>query len=186
MAHPDRNKVAPDWIHGVFLPSMKRSIPFLFLTTLFLGFWSCATPTVEGDLCQRIFTPYPDLNPNRIPNRYNALFIEGMAAYNSKDYTGAVESLKAFVRKSNNDRSAQLYLACSYLALNKPYDAELALDHVENGNLGQYRDEAEWYTVVCWVCSDQLDRARIGAKKIAERSHTYQQQAADLLRELGS
>ena len=109
----------------------------------------------------------------------------GHVAYNAKD-CAVVEKLKVFVQKRNSDRSAQLYLACSYLALNKPYDAELALDHVENGGLGQFRDEVEWYTVVCWVCSDQLDRARIGAKKIADRKHTYQQQAADLLSELGS
>ncbi|HQV52271.1 MAG: hypothetical protein IPF95_14235 [Flavobacteriales bacterium] len=165
---------------------MMRSIPVLLCTILFLGLGSCTTPSVEGNLCQRTFMPYPDLNPNRIGNRQNDLFIDGMIAYNDKDYAGAVEKLKPFVMKRNSDRSAQLYLACSYLALNKPYDAELALDHVENGNLGQYKDEAEWFTVVCWVCSDQLDRARSGAKKIADRKHTYQQQAADLLSELGS
>lgn len=165
---------------------MLRSISFLLVTILFVGLWSCTTPSLEGDLCQRTFTPYPDLNPQRVENRGNELFVEGMVAYNAKDYAGAVEKLKPFVQKRNSDRSAQLYLACSYLALNKPYDAELALDHVENGNLKQFRDEAEWFTVVCWVCSDQLDRARIGAKKIADRKHTYQKQAADLLSELGS
>ena len=108
---------------------MMRSIPVLLCTILFLGLGSCTTPSVEGNLCQRTFMPYPDLNPNRIGNRQNDLFIDGMIAYNDKDYAGAVEKLKPFVMKRNSDRSAQLYLACSYLALNKPYDAELALDH---------------------------------------------------------
>lgn len=159
---------------------------FLLAVVACLALLGCRSATEQGDLCQRIFTPYPDLNPGRVPNKTNVLFIEGMTAYAANDHAGAVEKLKAFVKQSNTDKSAQLYLACSYLALNEPYEAELALDHVEQGNLGQYKDQTEWYTVVCWVCSDQLDRARIGAKKIADRPHTYRQQAADLLKELGS
>jgi len=108
-----------------------------------------------------------------------------MALYAQRDYVGAKEGLKTFLAQQRDDRSAYMYLACCHLASGEPYEAELQLDHLERDNIMQFDDQIDWYSVVCWVCSDQLDRAKTGAERIATlKAHTYSKEATALLKEL--
>jgi hypothetical protein len=46
-------------------------------------------------------------------------------------------------------------------------------------------DQTEWYTLLCWVCTEQHDRAVTEARRIAEAGrHTYQREARELLKML--
>lgn len=160
---------------------MPRSCALLLLPILFFA----CTSTPEGDPCTRFFQPYPDLNPQRVRTERNAGYVDGMAYYNAQDHKAAIPALKEYVAQRASDKSAYLYLACSYLALGEPYDAELQLDHLERSNLAQFSDQAEWYTLLCWVCSGQTKRAIAGARAmVASNAHTYKRQAEDLLKEL--
>jgi hypothetical protein len=141
----------------------------------------------EGDLCARTFEPYPDLITGRARTPLNAAYLDAMALYAQGDYAGARDGLKPFLKVQRADLSPYIYLACCHLALGEPYEAELQLDHLERSSLLQFDDQVQWYTVVCWVCSGQLDRARTGAQRIvAARAHTYRKEAMALLEELGS
>jgi tetratricopeptide (TPR) repeat protein len=148
---------------------------------------ACNNTPDTRDLCERTFVPYPDLVTGRVVIGHQKLLLSGMEAYGAGDYAKAVEDLEDYLKTPNKKRYAHLYLASSYLALGKPFEAELHLDHLENSTLAEsYRDQTEWYTVVCWVCSGQLDRALAGARRIAEgRRHTYQREAEQLVKELG-
>ncbi|MCB0765344.1 MAG: hypothetical protein R2815_01850 [Flavobacteriales bacterium] len=158
--------------------------PFFLSLLLLLGSAGCTGPS-PGDLCSVTFKPYPDLTPDRIPTARNQAYVAGMKAYDRGDHAEAIAHFNDYARLGEYDKGVHLYLACSHLALNEPYDAELQLDHLERSNLRQFADQAEWYTVVCWVCSGQLDRARAGAERIAAQRHTYTQEAKDLLKALG-
>lgn len=160
---------------------MTKSFAF---PVLLCAFWACG-PTDERTLCERNFEPYPDLISGRVGNQGNAPFLEGMSHYAAKDYPGAVDKLKTYLQKPDASPSAHLYLACSYIAIGQPYDAELEIDHLENSNLEGFEDQCEWYTVLCWLCSDQRDRALEGAKTIADaQRHTYKNEAKRLAEEL--
>lgn len=136
--------------------------------------------------CEAYFKPYPDLVSQRMRTMHNDAFVDGMRLYAQQDYAGAIPLLEEFAGRSNTDKSVHLYLACCYLATERPYDAELQIDHLERGNLRQFVDEADWYTVLCWLCSGQEERARDGARRIAESGkHTYKADAAKLLKALG-
>jgi hypothetical protein len=113
----------------------------------------------DKDLCEDFFEPYPDLITGRV----------------------VMETNRPYIRMPGFNKTAHLYLANAYLATGRPYDAELQLDHLGNDPRGLYRDEREWYTVLCWVCSGQRDRALAGAKKIAARKHTFQDEARRLV-----
>ncbi len=139
----------------------------------------------QSDLCERTFVPYPDMISQRERTKLNATYIDGMAQYASGNYAPARDSIEKFLRVQRADISGYMYLACSYLALGDPYKAELQLDHLERNYIQQYDDQVEWYTVVCWVCSGQLDRARVGAERIvAVKTHTYAKEAKKLLADL--
>jgi hypothetical protein len=145
----------------------------------------CKTPETGGDLCERTFEPYPDLITGRVVAKAHLTFLHGMELYATEDYTGAADSLLVYLDRRGANKAAHLYLANCYLAMGKPYDAELQLDHLENSFLVDFRDQWEWYSVVCLVCSGQTDRALTEARQLTKgRRHAYKAEAERLVAEL--
>ncbi len=163
---------------------MARSI---IAALMLLGMlYGCGGEAEEGDLCTRFFRPYPDLVTGRLIMDRQKELLSGMEHYSAGRYEEAVADLESYVSARGTKKYTYLYLANSYLALGKPYEAELKLDHLENSNIADgYRDQTEWYTVLCWLCSDQHDRALKGAREIADgRRHTFQREAKQLVEAL--
>lgn len=151
---------------------------------LVLGLVAC-DPAPAGDLCSRTFKPYPDMISGRVRTNLNGTYLDAMALYAKEDFRGARDGLKLYLEQKGFEQNAHMYLACAYLATGEPFEAELQLDHLEKANTMQFKDQTEWYTVVCLLCSDQLDRALAGAKAIAtSKSHTYKAEAVQLVEEL--
>lgn len=160
---------------------LELALPLAALMT------SCADGHDRGSLCERTFIPYVDLISGQLRTPENAAYMDGMAAYSKGDHGTAAALLSSYLNDKTAANSAHIYLACSYLALGKPYDAELQIDHLENSAVNDFRDQCEWYTVVCWVCSDQLPRALVGARNIADsKQHTYKIEAQELAASLKS
>ncbi|MBL7963444.1 MAG: hypothetical protein JNM31_06330 [Flavobacteriales bacterium] len=145
---------------------------------------ACSPST--GDRCKRFFEPYPDLVGDRPRTARNAPLLDGMAQYRAGRYAEAIPDLQAYAETDPERRDvAYLYLTSCYLALDKPFDAELQLDYLKQHHQRNYRDEVEWYYALCWLCSDQADRALAQARRIADSGrHTYAVQAAALVKEL--
>lgn len=145
---------------------------------------ACGQPT--GEPCKAFFAPYRDLVSGRARTALNAPYLDAMMLYSSGDYSGAVNGLRAYVNTPGADRTAYLYLGVSQLAQGKAFDAELSIDHLELSNVSGYKDPCEWYTVLCWLCSGQRERALEGARAIASDRHTYQREARALVEQLES
>lgn len=154
-----------------------RKLPVLFLLLL-----ACRQPA--SDPCRAFFAPYRDLVSGRERTNLNGAYVDAMALYSQGDFAGAADGLRTYLQQPGADRTAYLYLAVSQLALGKPYDAELSIDQLETSNVSGYKDPCEWYTVLCWVCSGQHDRALAGARAIAQQRHTYQREAHALAGQL--
>ncbi|MBL7951043.1 MAG: hypothetical protein JNM62_04930 [Flavobacteriales bacterium] len=159
-----------------------RWIWWSFSAVVLIG---CGEGTSGTDLCKKVFVPYPDMISQRTRTHMNATYVDGMAEYSQGNYAAARDSIEKFLRVQRADVTGYMYLACSYIALGDPYKAELQLDHLEKRDILHYDDQIEWYTVVCWLCSGQTDRARAGAERIvSEGTHTYVREAKELLAEL--
>lgn len=138
-----------------------------------------------GDVCKDHFTPYEDVVSGRLRTEKNGAFIDGMAHYAQGNFTEASTLLAAHVERSDHEPLPRLYLACSYLAMGKPYEAELQLDLIERDDHDAFRDHVEWYRVLCHVCSGQGPRARTELQTIVSKPrHTFNAQAAELLNDL--
>ena len=160
---------------------MKR---LLYLLPLILI--ACDGAVDRQALCPEFFEPYPDMISGQARSSRNAEYLDAMALYSQGDHAEAAKGLQAFVSAHRDaPRSALLYLAMSQLATGNPYDAELTLDKLEQSHMRDFSDQCEWYTVLCWLCSEQWDRALTGAQAIATaQRHTYKQQAARLAERL--
>ncbi len=154
-----------------------RNISFL-IALLSLA---CNTSEKKGPLCESSFEPYADLITGQLRTGKNAAYLDAMSSYRDKDYAVAAEGLKRYLDQHGAAKSAHLYLANCLLAMGKPYDAELEIDHLESSNMHDYKDQCEWYTVLCWLCSGQQERALVGARDIAgAQRHTYKAPAKEL------
>lgn len=162
-----------------YFRAMSRSL-LVFLLLL------CACGNGDGELCERFFEPYPDMVSGRVRSQDNAALLDVMSLYAQRDYAQAASGLEIYLKRRDADKLARLYLASCYIALDRPFDAELQLDHLEHSTLKEaFRDQCEWYTVVCWLCSDQPDRALEGARTIANAPrHTYRKEATELVKSL--
>ncbi|MBK8500395.1 MAG: hypothetical protein IPL52_16640 [Flavobacteriales bacterium] len=163
---------------------------FRFLIALifaFASFTACESANSDASTCQRHFVPYQDLISGQARNARNGAYLDAMAHYSAGEFAAAATGLESYLEQRGAARSANIYLACSYLALGRPYDAELRIDRLENSHEQNFADQCAWYTVLCWLCSDQIERARTGAQSIAQAPrHTYKAEAKRLLDELNT
>jgi predicted Zn-dependent protease len=160
-------------------------LPFSWRALLFGGVLALASCTGDQATCERFLEPYPDLISGRQRTTKNAPYLDAMAHYAAGRYAEAIPLLRSYLQQRDSHDAAYLYLACSLLEQGEPFEAELELDHLERSHLKDFRDQTEWYTVLCWLCSDQRDRALEGAKGIsAQPRHTYAAQARQLVEAL--
>ena len=149
--------------------------------------WMACGGNGKSDRCGEFFEPYPDLISDRSRTAENANLIAAMAAYSDNEFGTASELLVKELKSAQNVEQIRMYLASCYLGLGRPFDAELQLDFVENASRQHYAEAAEWYTVLCWLCSDQHIRALEGARTIAGKErHAYKQRAAELAKALSA
>lgn len=169
-----------EWPKGTFVANMHR-LPHVLLMLLMLG--SCSQPVDRSTLCKDTFEPYMDLISGQVPNHRNEQYLEAMAHYSAGRFTEAAVLLERYIsERRDHPKSAYLYLAMCHLANGRPFDAELAIDKLENSSVKDFADQCAWYTVVCWLCSEQWARALEGANTIAGSSrHTYRKEAAVLV-----
>lgn len=146
---------------------------------------ACNSGSDASSLCKETFEPYLDLTIGQERNERHGLFLDAMEHYRAGDHARAADSLEVYLERRDARVAARLYLACSYLALQRPFDAELQLDKLEQSTTREFKDQCDWYTVVCWLCSDQLSRALQGAQRIeASGRHTYRREASKLIQAL--
>lgn len=155
----------------------------LAATVLALLITSCSSSSHER-LCNRFFTPYPDLVSQRARNKLNGEFLDAMALYAKGQYAEAMPGLQRVVDRDPRNAAARIYLVNVLLAEGDPYKAEMHLDFLENSRDRMYSDQVDWYNTLCWLCEGDTARAGWKAREIAAKPHTYRQQAAQLAKAL--
>lgn len=160
---------------------MRHPAPLLLLLLLMV----LAACTGPADPCTRHYEPFPDLIGGRARTAQNAALLDAMARYNAGDLTAAIPVLEAELHDAPNEEQVRMLLASALLGVGRPYDAELQLDFIETSARNDYDEAAAWYTVLCWLCSGQHDRALEGARAIAARPrHAYKSKAEALVKDL--
>ena len=155
----------------------------LFVLIVILA--SCKGPVSREDLFNSYFEPYLDLVSGQQVNERNVTLLDGMKAYSIGEYEEAIRNLNQFSSKEPDIAAPYMYMGVSYLALNKPFEAELMFDHLDNLQPNNFIDQSQWYTALCLLRSDQIDRCKEHLNTISTRpKHTYKQQAKELLADL--
>ncbi|MEO8733207.1 MAG: hypothetical protein ABI373_02640, partial [Flavobacteriales bacterium] len=131
---------------------------FLLVLAFALLAFGC-TRNDPKSLCERFYSPYPDLVSGRTRTGSNSVMLDAMAHYSQKDYPAAIEGLQRVLDLDASDMTARLYMASAQLAAGDPYKAEMHLDFMENTRGADYKDQVEWYDALCWLCEGDTAKA---------------------------
>lgn len=155
-------------------------IPVLAILTT-----ACQAPQDSRALFDQYFEPYKDLIGGQRTNQRNQDLVDGMKLYRAGEYAEALVKLGAYSDRERDIAAPYLYMGICYMALGESYKAELQFDHLDNIQPNGFIDQSEWYTALCLLYSDQVDRCRADLQRIvAHEKHAYHKEANDLLADL--
>ena len=151
-------------------------------TVIFL--FACS-PSDNSSLFDQYFEPYMDLISGQEVNDVNKDLMNGMRSYSAKEYENALEQLGTFSEKYPDHASPYFYMGICQMALGNSYKAELMFDHLDNIVPNNFIDQSQWYSTLCLLQSDQIERCKEDLNVIiAKGSHAYSSEAEALLADL--
>ncbi|MBX2814646.1 MAG: hypothetical protein KTR24_01555 [Saprospiraceae bacterium] len=116
------------------------------------------------------FEPYPNLVTSR-SEEHSEKLIAGMMAYDNLDYAQACTTLADYLVEKPEDRLAMLYLAIGLIREGKHEEAQGWLDKSKTNTL--YQEQAEWYTLLNLLASEQLEEAQSYASTLLKKEDHY-------------
>jgi tetratricopeptide (TPR) repeat protein len=150
------------------------------------GLWyiiPAETSTSYQELYTAYFEPFdsPGSGLTRSTENEKDLKARAYIAYDAKDYSGA-SKLFVDLLKQKDDPIAYLCLGSSWLALNKPEEAEKVFTHILQ-NHGDLVTQAKWYLALTFLRQGKIERTKATLWEISNSS-TYGEEARELLRKL--
>jgi len=107
---------------------------------------------------------------------------QGMAAYGSKNYSGAIKFFEDYLTKATNDLQVPFYLGISYMATENQNKAEGQFNRLLQSNNGLYFDNAQWYAALIAVDKAEYSKAKdLLTKVVANKNHYFHDSAEELL-----
>lgn len=131
------------------------------------------------------FQPYTDLIGGQGANARNQDLVDGMEHYRNGEYAEALEKIQAYSGRERDIAAPYMYMGICQMALGESYKAELHFDHLDNIVPNGFVDQSEWYSALCLLYSDQIERCKSDLENIVQhKKHTYHKEATALLADL--
>jgi tetratricopeptide (TPR) repeat protein len=150
-----------------------------------VGVWYLTPKSSESphDLYTAYFEPFdsPGSGLTRSTENEKNLKARAYTAYDSKDYETA-SGLFIALLKEKEDPIAHLCLGNSWLALDKPAEAEKVFTHILQ-NHGDLVTPAKWYLALTFLKQGKIERTKATLWEISNSS-TYGEKARELLKKL--
>jgi TolA-binding protein len=118
----------------------------------------------EGDSAHKTKTP-KDLEIAKS----SLIQSQAIASYNGKKYPEAINLFQSYLAsdtKSKNKSETELYLAKSYLADNKSFEAKKILKKIIKEGKKGVKQDAEWYLVLTLIKENNIEQAQKGLNEI--------------------
>lgn len=141
-------------------------------------------PTPEG-LYSEYYSRYESPGAVRsVVSSDNTLMENAIASYTAKEYEKAIVYLEQVINSSQNDmESVFLHGMANMEAKNYPV-ASGSFTRVIEHNDNLYLEDAAWYLGLCYMMTDNKDKAVRQFRSIASSRSRYSRQAARLVRRL--
>lgn len=132
------------------------------------------------------FTPYEDIITVRGDESdvFQEKLQQAMVHYNNQNYQGAITLFRSYLESKPEDDAARLYLGICFLTEKEFKKSIDSFDPIISTE-GRFKDQAEWYSALAYLASQDLDRAKQSLSFIVDQQgHDYNKKAIALLKEI--
>lgn len=156
-----------------------------FIAFIVLGYWLLEKTESPQALVSSYYQRYPNvLNPvDRSASGMEDPLAQALHAYESGEYQQAVTLFE-----QNEEQMSEghlFYLAMSYFELDQAEQSIMLLNQVIRKKDPLFYFPALWYQALAYLAMDHTQPAKDNLKILTEEENSYQQEAYDLLQELG-
>lgn len=141
----------------------------------------------EDNIYQKFYTKYESTGISRSSNTMNDKTLAlAMQKFNNKDYESALNLLQEVISIDQNNTVGHFYSGVSLQELGKYKNAieEYQVVVIDKDNL--FIEQAEWYIGLCYLQTNEDQKAIKQFNKIADNSGFYQQKAVVILRKINN
>jgi tetratricopeptide (TPR) repeat protein len=148
-----------------------------------------------------IFSPGKDMSKEAIYNKYyksyesvsatrsatpevSSLYSEAIIYYNNRDYEKAAQSLEQLLSTDQGNMEYRFQLANSYMGMQSYPEAGKSYLKVVEDNNNLYIEDAQWYLGLCYIMTNDNDKAKNQLELIAASESRYQKESKKLLRKI--
>ncbi len=114
----------------------------------------------------------------------DAMFQNAIEAYQARDYQAAITFLEKVLVREENKIESRFMLGVSQMEISKYRQAGQNFQKVIDHNDNMFIEEANWYLGLCYLMTDDRDRAIEQFKQVENSSSIYKKRARKLLKHL--
>jgi tetratricopeptide (TPR) repeat protein len=141
--------------------------------------------TGNDELISRYYKPYdPPASQRSAQVRTNADFTLALEFYNTNDYENAARFFSKVVDSNPRDMQSVLLNGVSNFEDKKFPEAKMSFTTVIDDNNNLFIETASWYLALCYIKTNENDKAISQLKKISEEGGMYVKDARKILRKL--
>lgn len=139
----------------------------------------------SDEIMNRYYKTYePATGQRSALSETNTDFTLALEFYNTHDYAKAAVLFNKVVESNPKDMQSTLLNGISNFENNKYPEAKRSLGNVISDNDNLYVDQAEWYLALCYVKTDERDKAIQQLEMIRKEGGFYRNDAKKILRKL--
>jgi len=144
-----------------------------------------STPLSNKDLLKKYYKPYEVALINRSGNTEMELAMtHGKTYYQQGDFAKAVVYFEKILEEMPDLVATNFYAGISYFELERYSEADESLNKVIKQNDNLYIEQAEWYLGLCYLATNETERARRQFARIASSNSDKANDAKKLLRKI--
>ncbi len=141
--------------------------------------------TANDELISRYYKPYdPPASQRSAQSGANADFTLALEFYNTNDYANAALFFSKVVENNPKDMQSVLLNGVSNFEERKYPEAKISFTTVIDDNNNLFIETARWYLALCYVNTNENNKAISQLKKISEEGGMYSKDARKILRKL--
>jgi tetratricopeptide (TPR) repeat protein len=140
--------------------------------------------SLEEIISQNRTVYQPSTGQRSLQTSTNEDFIQGLEYYNISDFKNAAFHFSKVVESNPKDMAATLLNGISNYQENQFHEAKLSFGKVIDDNKNLYIDQAQWYLALCYLKTEEKEKAVQLLGIIREEKGFYARDAKNILRKI--
>ncbi|MFC2096601.1 tol-pal system YbgF family protein [Bacteroidota bacterium] len=134
---------------------------------------------------EKYYTPYEVSVTHRSGNtEVDRILINALERYEEQDYEQALTLFEEVLEYRQNDMAVNLYSGITYMEEEKYQKATKSFNSIISDHDNLFIEQAKWYLAMCYLKTENTDKAKDVLNEIIEEESYYKSQAIRLLKDL--